>query len=117
MAIPLNLTDGSGTAAFSATGNGTAFSPSEASPAGMSHHGLLNNFTVTTELTGSPTGVNAKLQGSLDNSVWFELGNTTSTSSDMFHVVDKPVIFIRANVTTLDGGSSPTVTFTCVAGV
>jgi hypothetical protein len=111
MAIPLNLTDGSGNAAFSANGNGTAFSPSECVTQSASG-GVPSNITVQVTITGSPTAATSKLQGSLDGTVWDDLGSTTSTTSGaMFHVSQKPVVQMRAVLADLAGGSSPTVTF------
>lgn len=62
-------------------------------------------------VTGSPASCTIDLEGSLDNSNWFSLsGNQTCTSNVMFHVTDRPVVFVRGNLSALSGGSSPTVT-------
>ena len=71
-----------------------------------------SRHTVQLLLTGGPTGCAYQLEGSLDNSNWENLSGTQDcTSVTMFHVVDRPVNYIRGNLTTLSGGSSPTVQF------
>ena len=114
MAIPLNLTTSAGAAAFTATNDGTSFSSTASAPAGSSHIGSMQTYTVQTVVTSAPTSMNIKLQGSLDNATWADLGNTTSIASDMFHVTSKPVAWIRASVT-LAGGTSPSVTVYCLS--
>jgi hypothetical protein len=74
---------------------------------GQSYAGVHTAQVVT---TGSPTGAEIALEGSLDGTNWFDLsGSQTVTSTTMFHVVNRLVKFIRFNLTTLTGGSSPTV--------
>jgi len=67
-------------------------------------------------LTGAPTAVTIAIEGSLDGLIWHELvehvfdsGELTATSA-LFTFADKPVTFIRANLTTLTAGTAPTVT-------
>jgi hypothetical protein len=71
-----------------------------------------NYHTVQVVLTGSPTGCSVRLEGSLDNSNWFDLSGSQSCTSGniMFHVDGKPVGYARANLLTLSGGTSPTAT-------
>jgi len=59
------------------------------------------------------------LDGSLDEATWFSLGTDTADANEllanagMFHVVDKAVRFVRANITAITpGGASGTVTVT-----
>lgn len=59
------------------------------------------------------------LDGSLDGATWFSLGTDTADAGEltaqagMFHVVDKAVRYIRANITTLTpGGTTGNVTVT-----
>jgi len=72
--------------------------------------------TVQIDITGSPTAVTVDLEGSLNDVTYFTLASHSMTSSElsgsaaMFHVETKRVEYIKANVTTLTGGSSPTVT-------
>ena len=69
-----------------------------------------HKHTLQAVVTGSPDACAIQLEGSLDGSTWANLSGTqTCTSSVAFHVVDKPVTWIRANLTSLTGGTSPTV--------
>lgn len=62
------------------------------------------------------TAVTLDLEGSLDDTTWVQLARHAFSAGDisaeaaMFHVVDKPVKYVRANLITLTGGVSPTVT-------
>jgi len=90
-------------AALTSTGQTPSFNVVALSP--ISH-------TVQILLTGSPTGCAVQLEGSLDNTNWENLSGTQDcTSVTMFHVVNRTVPHVRGNLTTLSGGSSPTVQF------
>lgn len=62
------------------------------------------------------TAVTIDLEGSIDDTSWFTLANHAFTAAEitatsaMFHVVDKPVKYVRANLQTLTGGTDPTIT-------
>jgi len=62
------------------------------------------------------TAVTVDLEGSLDDSNWFQLAQHAFSAGDitaegaLFHVQDKPVRYVRANLITLTGGTAPTVT-------
>lgn len=87
-------------AALSATG----VTASQPLPYAFSAH------TVQVVVTGSPAGCTVNLDGSLDGTHWFDLsGGQTCTSSVMFHVVSKPVFYVRGDLTALSGGTAPTV--------
>jgi hypothetical protein len=72
--------------------------------------------TVQATTTGNPTAVTVDLEGSLDNITWFQIATSPFTAGEitaqgsMFHVIDTPVRYVRVNLTTLLGGTSPTVT-------
>jgi len=69
--------------------------------------------------TGSPSTVTLTLEGSLDGVNWFTLATWSSGSLSSGAIVwaaDKPVSQVRANLGTLSGGTSPTVTALLVAG-
>jgi len=74
------------------------------------------NHTVQVEITGAPTSVTVDLEGSLTNGIFVSLASYVLTAGDLtaaaaiFHVVDKPVRYIRLNLTNLTGGAAPTVT-------
>lgn len=77
---------------------------------------LIKDHTVSVTTTGSPTAVTMDLEGSLDDVTFFSLASHVFTAAEitagnaMFHVVNKPVRFVQLNLTTLTGGTSPTVT-------
>ena len=80
---------------------------------------LGNGFAIHTwevVVTGGPSTVSVTLQGSLNNSTWYTLDTSTTTTSEMRHVVNKKVRFVRANVATLTGGTSPTITVRILSG-
>jgi hypothetical protein len=62
------------------------------------------------------TAVTVDLEGSLDDTTWFQLARHAFSAAEitaesaMFHVVDKPVRYVRANLIALTGGTAPTVT-------
>jgi len=76
----------------------------------MQHHAL----SIT--ITGSPTTIVVDLEGSVDGTNFVALGTKTFSAGEktaafaLLFVIDKPVTYVQANVTTLSGGSSPTVT-------
>jgi len=77
---------------------------------------LVKDHTVQVTTTGDPTAVTIDLEGSLDGVTWFQLfenifdaGEITADAA-IFHVLDAPVGYVRCNLTTLTGGTTPTVT-------
>ena len=77
--------------------------------------GFCKTHSIQADITGSPTDVQGKLEGSLDGGKnptnWFDLSGTlTFTAGDLFHIVNKAVANVRFNLTVLTGGTSPTVT-------
>lgn len=71
--------------------------------------GARCKFGVNTTVTGAPTSFNVNLEGTLDGgATWFTLQAVTAAGYTA--VVDKPVNGVRANLTSLVGGTAPTVT-------
>lgn len=74
------------------------------------------NHTVEFTITGAPTAVTVDLEGSLDDQTWVSLASYVMSAGEltaaaaMFHIVDKPVRYVRVNLTNLVGGTAPTVT-------
>lgn len=97
--------------AVTATGAGAAFSVPE-KPTG----GQFGAFTWQIIITGAPTSITVNLEGSLDGTNWFQLDTYTGSANAMQHVVNKPVAYLRGNLVTLTGGSSPTVTVQALVG-
>lgn len=92
-----------------------------ATGAGSSHklvprRAEVSTHTIQIDITGAPSAVVVDLEGSLDENSWFQLAQHTMTAGEltdtaaMFHVTNKPVEFVRANLTTLTAGTAPTVT-------
>lgn len=76
----------------------------------------MSKFTVQTTFTGSPTAVTVVLEGSLDNTFWYPLVGVAASAGELTaggyaqFSADKPVRYLRANLTVLTGGTTPTVT-------
>ncbi|PHS09397.1 MAG: hypothetical protein COA78_12105 [Blastopirellula sp.] len=74
-------------------------------------HLVKNHAVQLSNTEGSPTTVTIALEGSLDGVTFFVLDSSTYTSvANMNFAVDKPVNYVRLNLTVLSGGTSPTVT-------
>lgn len=94
--------------AATTTGAGTGFSVNQ----------MIHWYTWTvTFTTAAPTSQTTNLEGSLDNVHWFTLDTSTSVSytsatynGEMRHVVYKPVLYLRCNLTTYTQGSNAGVT-------
>jgi len=77
---------------------------------------IASRITYTIVVTGAPSAVTMNLEGSIDNTSWFTLDTMTSTTSDMRHIANKGVHYVRGNLATLTGGTTPTVTVKISAG-
>lgn len=86
-------------AAVTATGAGTAFDLGT----------MRDEFSLLAATTGSPT-FSVTFQGSLDGTDWFALGSAISSVTNGTAVTGQIARYVRANLTTLTGGTSPTVT-------
>lgn len=73
------------------------------------------DHTAVLIVTGSPATCQLSVEGSTNNSNYFSIGDTSETAeadctaSLMFHISGKLVRYVRPNLTTLTGGTSPTV--------
>lgn len=100
MAVPTKILD-----AATATGAGAALDLS----------GVVSTFTMQTIVTGAPSAFGVKLEGSLDGVVFFDITSMAvtavggKTNNDPAGVTFG-VRYVRANVTSLTGGTAPTVT-------
>ena len=80
---------------------------------------VLSQFTCVVKWGGTtPTNTVVRLEGSIDGTVWGSLAEVTVTATGtMFHIVNKPVQFIRGNYVSKSGGDATTaVTLDVVAG-
>lgn len=70
--------------------------------------------TMQVSFTGSPTRVVVNLEGTVDGTNWKVFAtfdtNAGNASGDVITISEQPLLNARANLTTLTGGSSPTVT-------
>ena len=69
---------------------------------------LIHRFSlVVTYATAAPTAATIQLQGSLDNSSWVDLGETTdvTTTTAGISVKDTPFLYIRGNLDAYTAGS------------
>lgn len=80
-----------------------------------------SSFALQVTITGNPTQTVVWIEGSLDGTNWaptpllkWDL-TTPQVSADIVFVKDVPVQYVRANLKTLGGGSSPTVTAVLIA--
>lgn len=77
---------------------------------------LCTKMTWEIVLTGSPTSAETSLEGSINGTTWYSLDTSTTITSEMRHIVNKPVLSVRANLISLVGGTAPTVTVRFVGG-
>jgi hypothetical protein len=83
-------------------GTGHAYAISSATPASSVTWQVLYN--------GTPLSSSVNLEGSIDGVNYFVLDSTASTASEMRHIINKPVLYVRCNATALTGNTS---TLTC----
>lgn len=77
---------------------------------------IPTKWTVSVTHTGSPTTVITDIEGSLDGDTFYPLAEHTSVTADeAFHIVGKAFKYVRANLSVLTGGTSPTVTVKLLA--
>lgn len=85
--------------AATGTGAGTGYGLS------IPHH----TFTFSKTISGAFGALVVNYEGSLDNVTWFQIGTDATTAAGATFAVDKPVLFVRANVATFTGGTSVSV--------
>ena len=79
---------------------------------------IPDKHTVQVTMGGTvvATAVTVDLEGSLDGTFWQALASHALDAGEItaegaiFHVVNAPIKYVRANLTTLTGGTAPTVT-------
>lgn len=101
--------------AVEATGAGSSFSMGNFTNQAQSK-GSCKSFTVDVTATAAPTAVTIDLEGSIDNVSFHQLAQHVLTAGEltakkaMFHVINKPVNFVKGNMTTFTQAASETVT-------
>jgi hypothetical protein len=99
--------------AVTATGAGTGYSV----PVSLGDHGdPKSGFSWQTVVTGAPSTVNDEIDCSSDDSHWQSVSTNTTATGNFTTVSYAACLYIRANLTTLTGGTSPTVTVYLVFG-
>lgn len=72
-------------------------------------------YSVTVDITGTPTAVSVDIEGNVGGSAGFNLATHAFTAGELtatvagFHISGKPVSALRYNIT-ITGGTSPTAT-------
>jgi hypothetical protein len=104
--------------AATATGAGSAFAVPTIPTA--QRGGFIQTMVWQIVTTGSPSSISVTLQGSLDGVSWFSIGSAVTTATltlvNLANANAGPYAFIRADLTTLSGGTSPTVTVLLTLG-
>lgn len=73
----------------------------------------IHSFQVS--LNGSPSAVTVRIEASIDDVDFNCIAEHTlsavelTNNSALFHIINKPIPVLRANITKLDGGVSPEV--------
>jgi len=75
----------------------------------LTFHEPKSNVSMQVIVTGSPSECVVDLQGSLDGSNFFGMSSVL-TGSPSCALAAFPILYLRASLRTLSGGSSPTVT-------
>ena len=104
--------------AATATGPGTVFAVPPAMPG---YRGFVQTWVWQINLTGSPSGVSVTLRGSLDGVTWNTIDTSTATTNavrpvNLSNAQAGPYAFISADLGTLTGGTTPTVTVLLTPG-
>ena len=73
--------------------------------------GAFGQHLMLVATTGSPAALTVDLEGSHDGVNWVVLSSFTIGGTHA-RLIDWPLRYLRANLSTLSGGSSPTVTAT-----
>ena len=98
--------------AVTATGTG----PSHELPTTPAGHTVVATMDGTVVATAVTVALEGSLVGGDTDKDWFTLGSHAFIAAEitaeaaMFHIADKAVPFVRGNLETLTGGTSPTVT-------
>lgn len=83
---------------------------------------IPGRMTWTTAVTGTPTAFTIDLEGSIDGTTYEILDTSDQTTNtagtEMRHVINKPVKYLRVTLSNLAGGTAPTISATVMpAGV
>jgi hypothetical protein len=71
---------------------------------------LVQGVSMQTVITGAPATIGVALEGSLDGVNFISMTTSSSTTGELKSDTTHLVQYVRANLQTLTGGTSPTVT-------
>lgn len=79
---------------------------------GYAMRGIATTHTAHVIVTGGPATCTYRIQGSRDGTNWFNISGSdiTCTATATQFTTGAPTVYIRGNLLTLTGGTSPTVT-------
>src|SRR3970040_898986 len=92
--------------AVTAVGAGDVAAVSGVNPLG----GVPRKIAWEVRVTGAPTALQVDLEGSLDNTNWYQIDTYNVVANTLREVTQRGAKFIRARLVTLTAGTSPTVT-------
>ncbi len=72
--------------------------------------GVPRKIAWEVRVTGAPTAMQVDLEGSLDNSNWYQIDTYNTVANTLREVTQRGAKFLRVRLVTLTGGTSPTVT-------
>jgi hypothetical protein len=95
--------------AVTGTGAGTSNNISSTFPSKMTWQYVITGGTLS--------ALTINLEGSIDNTNWFILDTTTQVTDQMRHIANKPILYVRANITSWTvGTSTPVLTCKFIGG-
>lgn len=95
--------------------SGTASATGVQSPVINTSNGAIS-FTLSTTTTGSPASISIQIEGSTNNGSTYSICGSAGTSTSAQQVTCTGTYdHVRANVTALTGGTSPTIIWTLVS--
>jgi hypothetical protein len=110
VATATSTTFTSATANFTAKDAGKEITIVGAGAAGATLVTTISAVTNSTTITLGASASTSVTAATFRTARWFTLDSSTTTTSEMRHVVNKPVLYFRANLSAISGGTSPTIT-------
>jgi hypothetical protein len=82
---------------------------------------LYSKHTWIIVVTGAPTSSVINIEGSINSTTgsdgtWGVLDISNTGTSEMRHIADKPVVWLRANIVSFTGGTTPKATIKSISG-
>ena len=67
-------------------------------------------FVWSTSFIGGPSAVSVSIEGSFDQTNWFALDSSTTTTGAVRQIISSAVPFVRGKINSATGGTTGTVT-------